>query len=267
MNKYDKHFYQNEKKYNNKSELKCTLLELKYFLKVISETGLKNAKYVAGSDIATIAAILSRLDEDLQKYVIDNILSKVCKETLLIIYVNMLTNYLTSKKYEQIDVVMKSFKLSGLIKDIELGEKKAAFQIQTLDDKLIQFNNALDTEEDIKFNYRNCHAATELALKQLSKENEIYGATLVMNNVFNTPYYHSVIVYNGTVNDFAKNIVMDFEDYKYLFGGKVIMMVEGKQLLRNIERLKERDVEFKNNKKCDVLNYAMHKQMKNIAKQ
>lgn len=52
MNKYDKHFYQNEKKCYNKTKLKWTLLELKYFLKVISETGLKNTMYKQMKNIA-----------------------------------------------------------------------------------------------------------------------------------------------------------------------------------------------------------------------
>ena len=106
---------------------------------------------------------------------------------------------------------------------------------------------------------QQCHAFTEAACAEYDN---VYATTVIMKNHFGKPYYHSFVIKDGLVHDFAQNIVMSFENYKKLFGCKIIMIVEGKQLLKNIERLKERDVEYKENEMCDVLKYAMHKQMK-----
>lgn len=257
--KYDKCYYENEGKNLKVENIKAELLKLKYYIHVLNKAGFNDFKVVLGSNINCIAIMLSMMNDYWQKWIVNNVINCVNKETLILTYINQLNCLLSIQDYNKIDIVINSFKKSGIIKDIKLNKNKDMFILQTLDDQYIKFTSEFRNEQDVKTANRHCHGFTEAAIKQYDN---IYAITVIMKNYFGKSYYHSFVVKDGIVHDFAQNTVMSFENYKKLFGCKIIMSIEGKQLLKNIERLKERDVEYKENKLCDVLKYAMYKQIK-----
>ena len=82
-----------------------------------------------------------------------------------------------------------------------------------------------------------------------------------MNTLLGDKQYHTFIVYNNIVNDFAHNIIMNFDNYKLLYKPTIISFSSAKKAFRDIEKLKEKDSEFKDGN-CELLNYAIHKQLR-----
>ena len=264
--KYEKCYYENEQKNSTREKIKCDLLKLKYYLYVLNKSGFKDFKVVVGMNINCIAQTLSVAGDYWKQWIINNIINRIDHQSLMLTYINYLNYLLTKKEYQDVENVMNSFKESGIIKDIKFDKNKNMFHLLTLDDQYIKFTCEFKDEKHVQTANQQCHAFTEAAC---IKFDNVYATTAIMKNHFGKPYYHSFIVKDGIVHDFAQNIVMSFKSYQKLFGCQVIMCMDGKQLLRNIERLKERDNEYKYNKMYDILKYAMYKQMKhgkNIAR-
>lgn len=257
--KYEKYFQENEGKNSKKEKIKVELLKLKYYLHILNKSGFKDFKIVVGMNINGIVQTLSMVSNYWQKWIKNNVINCIDHQSLMLTYISCLNFFLTKEEYKEVENVMNSFKKSEIIKDIKLNKNKKIFQLQTLDNQYIKFAPEFNNEKDVQTANQQCHAFTEAACIEYDN---IYATTVIMKNYFEKSYYHSFIVKDGIVHDFAQNTVMSFENYKKLFGCKVIMSIEGKQLLRNIERLKERDIEYKKNEMLDVLKYAMHKQMK-----
>ena len=264
--KYDKFFYQNEEKKITKENVKIRLLKLKYCLSVLNKSGLKDFKLANDMSINCMVRTLSTVNGYWQEWIKKNVINIINPQILLLIYISCLNYFLTTQQYNEIESVMKSFKISGLIKDIKFDRNKGIFHLLTLNGESIKFTKQFTNENDILKYNKYCHAATEALC--ITQDN-VYAVTVMMKSYFDRDYYHSFIVKDGIVHDFAQNIVMSFKSYQKLFGCQIIMSMDGKQLLRNIERLKGRDNEYKENKMYDVLKYAMYKQMKhgkNIAR-
>ena len=63
------------------------------------------------------------------------------------------------------------------------------------------------------------------------------------------------------VNDYAHNIIMNFDDYKELYKPNILFYASAKKIYKEIENLKVSDKEFNDNN-CELLNYAIDKQLK-----
>lgn len=257
--KYDKCFYENEIKNSNTEKIKKLLLKIKYYLHVLNKSGYKDFKIVVGKNINFIIITLNMMPDYLQEWIINNVINCVNHQSLMLTYIYCLNYFLTTKEYGEVLSVMNSFKKSGIIKDIKLDKNNNTFQMETLDGKLIKFMPEFSNAENIDACRKKCHEVVEYLCKKI---NNIYAVTGIMKNYFGKTYYHSFVVKDNVVHDFAQNIVMNYDSYKELFGCKVIMNIEGKQLLKNINILRARDMEFKQNEMFDILKYAMHKQMK-----
>lgn len=256
-NKYEKCFQENEGKMVVKEKTKVELLKLKYYLQVLTKSGFSDFKFVTGMNINFIIQSLGTMNDYWQEWIRNNIINRVDQQSLMLNYISCLNYFLATKDYKRLDIIIDSFKKSNIIKDIKLN--KGVFYLLTLDNQYIKFTNEFKGEKNIKICNKHCHEAVEYFCKNVD---DIYAVTAIMKNYFGKTYYHSFVVKEGIVHDLALNTVMSLENYKKLFGCKIIMFMEGKHLLRNIERLKERDVEYKENEMFDVLKYAMHKQMK-----
>ena len=256
--KYEKCFYENEGKNTTKEKIKLDLLKLKFYLQILNKSGFKDLKVVSGMNIRCIVITLGMVGDYYQEWIKSNIINKIDRQALMLAYINSLNYFLSTEKYKEVDNVMNSFKKSGIINDIKLSENKKMFQIQTLGDKTVKFAPEFNNKKDIELFNTHCHGVTEVLCK---KHDNVYATTVIMKNYFDKHYYHSFIVKDGVVHDFAQNIVMSFENYKQLFGCKVIMNIDGKLLLENIEQLNKSNEEFKKNEMCNILKYAIHTQI------
>ena len=82
-----------------------------------------------------------------------------------------------------------------------------------------------------------------------------------MNTLTGDKQYHTFVLCNNIVNDFAHNIVMSFDNYKLLYNPNIVSFASAKKAFRDIEKLKNKDSEF-NDGNCELLNYAIHKQLR-----
>lgn len=128
----------------------------------------------------------------------------------------------------------------------------------------MKFTSINDDPEQIDEANGQCHGITYFILKE-NKCKKMYAVTILMDNLFGDKQYHTFIVYNNIVNDFAHNIVMNFDNYKKLYKPEIISYTSAKKVYRDIEKLNGKDDTFTNGR-CELLNYAIHKQLRKETK-
>lgn len=263
MDKYNKYINKTEGYARKKEKQKLLLISLKLkrkLLKYSDKTGIKKIINCSPENIFKIALMdFSRYNESTKKYIKEEIINKLNKESLINIYLIMLCNLHTEKNTENRDATMNSFIQTGLIKDIYYDEKEKKFILTTQDDKKIQFMTKLSSVEQINEAKGNCHSISNFIAKQNDKQNIIF-VTMLLNNYAGEKHYHTVLVYNNIVNDFAQNIVMKYDDYKYLYKPNIISFATAKKAHKEIEKIKLKNKEFSNGN-AELLNYAVHKQL------
>lgn len=264
MNKYDKKFHSIE---NERITTKCQKLSLAISLKfrILNIYGRKNLSQVysfnSNETLVYNFLTLEKHSKDFIEWMKKNILSKLNKEALISLFIQNLTSRLIVEDEESINKLMESFKLTGIIRDIKLV--KNVFYITLLDGRIVKFTKRLDDLEQVKQYSCNCHSVSYQYFSNMhSDDNETYCVTIIEKGLYNKDRYHTFLLCNGIVHDLARNFVMKYDDYKELFNFKIIMFVKGRQMLSNIENFKNNDPEFKESNTCEVLKYAMRKQMK-----
>lgn len=263
-NKYDKKFHSVE---NERIITKYQKLSLAASVKfyVLSNYRVEDLYNLLSSDShETLVYSFFELDNRPIKFVEwmkTNILPKLNKRALISLFIQNLTNNLVVENLEAINQLMKSFKLTGLIRDIKLV--KNIFYITLLNGKTVRFTKRLDDLEQIKQYSCNCHNVSYQYFNRMFLDDmETYCVTIMEKGVYNKDRYHTFLLHDGIVHDLSRNFVMKYDDYKELFNFKIINFVNGRQMLKNIENLKNRNLEFKQSDMCDVLKYAIHKQLK-----
>ena len=262
-NKYQKFFKENEKKYYKKSLIKMKILLNKYYMHVISKNGFEGYKLVRNNKLNHVCISLSLMDDYWQNYILNEIIYKMSKESIMMFFIKSLTTSTLSNNKKIINVIIDSFIKTDFIKNVNFNENEKWFELETNDDEIIKFGAVHDSKESMLSCKKKCHAVTQYIIEHLNSKEEIFGVTAIMEDCVGSPYYHSFIVKNNIAYDYAQNIVMLFEDYKKLFNCNVIMMANGNQILNDIEKLELGDPEFKKNKCYAILKYAAHKQMTN----
>lgn len=172
-----------------------------------------------------------------------------------------LTVKLTLKNDELINLYMKSFIATKLIKDINL--KGDVFTLTLLDSKKITFSREWDTKKQIDETMGECHNFCYFLMKNYAKDrNDVYSVTILEKDVYNKDRYHTFLLINGYVRDYSRNICIKYEDYKKVHNFKVLLCISSKQLFKNIAIKESKSDEFKNSNTSEILRYAIHKQMK-----
>lgn len=204
---------------------------------------------------------LSIMHPELQKYFINNVIGYLNNKCLLNEYLILICECKTKKDYAKMKRFMDSLNLSGIVKNIKFNSEKNNFILTLKNNKTIKFSDKLENVEQIKEARNHCHTITQQVIEENCDDEILYAVTVYTKNLVNEKRYHSFILCNDIVNDFAHNIVISFEDYKKLYNPTIILYIEGKTLLNNLEKLKYKDKEFKDSK-VYLINYVMHKQMK-----
>ena len=210
--------------------------------------------------INNIVHTMCFFDDKLKNWIKENIINKVNKKHLIQLFIQVLNNSLIINDISVTKCYMMSFIDSGLIKNITLDNN--IFIITTLDDREIRFTKILVTKEEINDYLQKCHIYSYNLLKSMGEHSSFANSVTILDkNLFNETLYHTFLVYDNVVNDMARNILMSYEDYMYLFEPNIILDINGKTLLDNIDKLNKEDEDFRNSDHFEILKYAMYKQM------
>lgn len=269
MNIYDKHFYNNELRYNKYTKIEFFKLIFKLYKYLLLKKDIKNIKEInyftnEKSDITEIVPLilfnLCYIDKCLVDWIRNNIINKLNKSSVMLLFIQNLCNQITTNNNDILNLLIESFKLTGLIKDIEYNGK--SFILTTVDNETIKFSNQLKDIEQIKKYSGICHQISYEYFIDNPNDNISSFITILEKNLTNQPRYHSFLLYKNSINDLSRNIHIKFEDYIKLFNPNVILNIKGQDLVKRIEELNNTDNEFKTSTKCDGLKYAILKELK-----
>ena len=138
-NKYDKKFYDMEKKIDFNSKY----IEVKAMInlyKTLKKTGNLHLIEKYSLRFEPYILTLSTFSDDFQEMLIKNVISLFNKEYLIMFFIRSLTVELTLGNVDLINIYMKSFIDTKLIKDIKFNKK--AYIVTLIDGKTIKFSNS-----------------------------------------------------------------------------------------------------------------------------
>lgn len=263
-NKYDKKFYDMGKKIDFNSKY----IEVKAMInlyKTLKKTGNLHLIEKYSLRFEPYILTLSTFSNDFQERLIKNVINLFNKEYLIMFFIRSLTVELTLGNLDLINIYMKSFIDTKLIKDIKFNKK--AYIVTLLDGKTIKFSQLLENKKQIEETVGQCHNFCHLLMKTQAKDrDDVYSVTILEKDIYNRERYHTFLLVDGYIRDFSRNIVMKFEDYKKIYSFKILLFISSKQLFKNLEIKEKKSVEFKESTKCDILKYAIDKQLKKEAK-
>lgn len=263
MDKYNKYLNTTEVVSRNKEYKKIKLILLKFKRYITKYKDKENINKLLKMDYDNLFKVIlvnySLYNEELQNYIKENIFNKLNKESIINYYLIIICYFNTVKDNDNINKTINSFKKSGLIKDIIYDDKNKRYVLTTIDNKTIEFQSKIDDENDIVEANANCHSICNFIAKQ-NKELDLYICTILLDNLVGEKCYHTFIVYENTVNDFAHNIIMNFDDYKELYNPTIITFENAQKVHEEIEEIKIQDSEFDNGN-AELLNYAIYKQL------
>lgn len=263
-NKYDKKFYDMEKKIDFNSKY----IEVKAMInlyKTLKKTGNLHLIEKYSLRFEPYILTLSTFSNDFQERLIKNVINLFNKEYLIMFFIRSLTVELTLGNLDLINIYMKSFIDTKLIKDIKFNKK--AYIVTLLDGKTIKFSQLLENKKQIEETVGQCHNFCHLLMKTQAKDrDDVYSVTILEKDIYNRERYHTFLLVDGYIRDLSRNIVMKFEDYKKIYSFKILLFISSKQLFKNLEIKEKKSVEFKESTKCDILKYAIDKQLKKEAK-
>lgn len=266
MDKYDELF----EKYEGKWKKDTVKTEKEYF-KIISKFIEDNYEEIPNiieiilkeNSVSFILSCLKVFPEDIQYWLKNNIITTLNKESIMFTYMQTLSNILISKEQTILRNVIDSFIASGLIKNIELVKD---ILIMTMpDNKKIKFTNIFDSKKEKDSALAECHNICYDIVKNLDNNiNNVQCITILEKNMYGFSRFHSFIVREGIVYDYARNMIISFNNYQYLFNPQIISCTQGQELIENIKKIEETDEHFKNNNMCKVLKYAIHEKYINF---
>lgn len=257
-NKYDNGFWEFEKRYKERAQKINELLEEQFKLRILDNN-------FDGDYLNSICFNFHLYNPNLKKWIKTNVFSNFTEQTIISCYLLRLTDALMLNETNKINSLINSFKSTDLIKDIKINNNKIIL-ITNNKDK-IKIKNVFDFE-DIRHQFSGrCHSGCEyLIINDPKLKNNSQIITLRDRYIGKFPIYHSVILFkNKYIIDPARNLIMSFSDYKKLFNLDIIMIVDRKTMLQEIEELKEKDSDFNQSSMNNVLKLAINRQIKNIA--
>lgn len=267
MNKYEETFHIYEGKFREISKIKNRLLCVKYYRFILEKLGKKECLKIYNTYkfdiILKEICCFNELDELLQKWLLENAIPEINKESLISHFLEFLNDSVVYNNTELRKTLMSSMKLIGLVKDI-IYEENNIFILTTNNNERIKFIKSSKTVEDIEKNRNRCHniaydsIVCESNLKVINKCTVV---TILEKDIYNSTRYHSFIIYDGVINDFARNIIIKIEDYKKLFKPEFILNIPAEDFITDIKIVESKDKEFKEANLCKVLKYSIHKQM------
>ena len=262
MNKYNWQFKKVEEMYNvlNDFELSIMLFGLKKQIKHI--TGINegiNNHFV----ITYILLEYCNFSDKSKKWYKKNIIDKVSVNWLYENFLTNCSNNLLDKEFDFIKQAFKSYTELGLIKSAEIIDVKddKAIEIITPSNDKIRFSH-VPLEKELVDAYRGyCHAVTSRFMRGANSNKMQKVVVVLEDNELVGKGYHSFIVNNGVMYDFAHDIMMRYEDYLRLVKSEVLVYEDSTQVLNKMKNM-EYEKDFANSEYVDILKYGIAKQLK-----
>lgn len=262
MNKYNWQFKKHEKIYAslNDFKLSVTLFNLKSQMKHL----VNNKENVDNHLVITYLLLeYCNFPDKFKKWCKKNIIDKISVNWLYENFLMICSNNLLDNEFDYIQKAFNSF--------IELGLINSARIIDDIDNKTIEI--ITPSKEKIRFShvplerelvdaYRGyCHAVTSTFMREANINKAQKVVVALEDNEIVGKGYHSFIVDDGVMYDFAHNIMMLYKDYLKLVSPEVLVYEDSIEVLDKMKKMEE-DKDFANSEYVDILKYGISKQLK-----
>jgi len=262
MNKYNWQFKKYEKMYAalNDFELNIILFNLKRQMRQFV-----NNKEDVDNHFVIIYILLEycNFPDKFKKWCKKNIIDKISINWLYEIFLTKCSNNLLDNELDYIQKAFNSFIELGLIdsaKIIDIEDHKAIEIITPSNDK-IRFSH-VPLERELVDEYRRyCHVATSTFMREANINKTQKVVVAMEDKELVGKGYHSFIVDNGVMYDFAHNIMMLYKDYLKLVSHEVLVYEDSTKVLNEMKKMEE-DKDFANSEYVDILKYGISKQLK-----
>ncbi len=259
MNKY-KYEYKKIEKYPRKiNDIKFDLLLLKTKLAISSKYGF--VKYRDLKDTTCYRILFSGLhlfDEKDKRYIKEKIISRMNKNDIYRYYLQHLSNALCLEDYKEIDNTLLTCIELGFIKDGRLVYDNKIIELTLPNDEKVLFHNAVSNPDMVSNLNRRCHSITSEFLNLRDKKRDI--AIVLEDNLLFGKHYHSFLVEDEIIRDYAHNIVINYDAYLRLVNPTVLVKEDSVLVRKRIEEL-SKEKSFSSCSYPQVLKYGMSKQM------
>lgn len=262
MNKYNWQFKKYEKMSAalNDFELSIILFNLKRQMRQFV-----NNKEDVDNHFVIIYILLEycNFPDKFKKWCKKNIIDKISINWL---YETFLTNCSNNLLDNELDYIQKAFNSF-----IELGLIDSAKIIDDIDNKTIEI--ITPSNDKIRFShvplerelvdaYRgHCHEVTSTFMRETNINKTQKVVVALEDNEIVGKCYHSFLVDNGVMYDFAHNIMMLYKDYLKLVSLEVLVYEDSTKVLDEMKKMEE-DKDFANSEYVDILKYGISKQLK-----
>lgn len=243
--------------------LNLIFLELKRSFLIVNGDKIKQMdlyKDLDGDFFLTYAILnLGTSSEKNNKYY-KKILNRLNYQGLLKKYIRHICNSLQEKEYSEVNKLLNSLVCSGLVKKAELVKRDVQDYIilTLLNDKKVKFSHMPLNNEIISECRGRCHHAVSYFIKDDPNSRRAL-VTLEKNTLFGK-MYHSIMVEDNVVYDFAQNIMISYKNYFNLFEPKVLVNERGSELIKNMQSLKEK-LNYRDSEWADLIVYGISKQL------
>lgn len=262
MNKYNWQFKKYEKMYDalNNFELNIILFNLKNQIK-----HLLNTKEDVNNNLALIYILMEycNFSDKSKKWCKKNIIDKLSINWLYGTFLTNCCNNLLDNEPGFIQKIFKSFIELGLIDSAKIidDEDHKAIEIITPSNDKIRFSH-VPLERELVDEYRGyCHAVTSTFMREANIHKTQKVVVVLEDNALVGKCYHSFIVDDGVMYDFASNIMMLYKDCLKLVRHEVLVYEDSTKVLDEMKKMEE-DKDFANSDYVDILKYGISKQLK-----
>lgn len=262
MNKYNWQFKKHEKIYASLNDFKLSviLFNLKSQMKQ-----LVNNKEDVDNHFVIIYMLLEYcnfLDKS-KKWLKKNIIDKISVNWLYENFLTNCSNNLLDNEFDFIECAFNSYIELGLIDSAKIIDVKDhnVIEIITPSKEKIRFSHA-PLERKLVDEYRGyCHAVTSTFMREANIYKTQKVVVAMEDNELVGKCYHSFIVDNGIMYDFAHNIMMRYKDYLKLVKPEVLVYEDSTEVLDKMKKM-EQQKDFTNSEYVDILKYGISKQLK-----
>lgn len=262
MNKYNWQFKKNEKMYDALNEFELNIIlfnikrEVKYFL---------NTKEDVNNHLVITYLLLEYcnfLDKS-KKWLKKNIIDKISVNWLYENFLTNCSNNLLDNEFDFIERAFNSYIELGLIDSAKIidGKDHKEIEIITPSNDKIQFSYVPLERELVDEYHGYCHAVTSTFMRQANIYKTQKVVVALEDKELVGKGYHSFIVDNGVMYDFAHNIMMRYKDYLKLVKPEVLVYEDSTEVLDKMKKMEE-DKDFNSSEYVDILKYGISKQLK-----
>lgn len=262
MKKFGKDFIKLEKKYTHIEDNNDAFLDNLIRRKIdrLNINNISDEDYYSQRLAVSMLYNYSEMPNNFKAWYNKEIFSKYNKKELLCLALKELTYQTYNKNHKEKDKIIKSLKMTKLVKDITYNSREKRYIIKTNKGKY-NLQPIANSYEQALENLGYCHKLTE----EFAKEN--VGIDVVCGYYKDSLYndrYHSIAIKKKTnqVIDIAHNILTEVELYKNELDYKIIVQEESDRFFNNLHKLNINNELFKKSNLYNLLKYTINKQIK-----